>query len=390
MAPFEMEVTKRHALAGRNPKHYGHFRPTPQRYPPYSAGLVPFLWLMRGNIENYRALYELDVDEDREPDLGYETNWVHEAQNQKALLDGFAAHLRKDESLCLFYAKHVPFVEGTGRILIGVGRIKSIGPVIEYRREGDGMRGMVWERPVQHSIRPKGEDGFLMPYYEVLQRSTEDMSLDTERYTAKAPDEHWDEFSFGSELVTHDGAIAALLSMEAALSRVETELGIATRWQREWIHVQLVRLWKVRGPFPGLGAVLSAVGLSRGIFVAHAVQQKAGENRDPWPLVDKAFLAPASVLPRELQKDLKELAPTWKGLPKERRSFLRLLSRFEITVEQAQALYDEGTRKRRGWGGTDREVLQNPYRIYEIGRHDPEGVGCFLLTAVCFLTMRCD
>ena len=25
-------------------------------------------------------------------------------------------------------------------------------------------------------------------------------------------------------------------------------------------------------------------------------------------------------------------------------------------------------------GGTDREILQNPYRIYELSRHDPEGV----------------
>ena len=83
--------------------------------------------MMCENMENYRDLYELDVDESREPDLGYETNWIHEATNQSALLDGFAAHLRKEESLCFFYAKHVPFVEGTGRILIGAGRIRACG-----------------------------------------------------------------------------------------------------------------------------------------------------------------------------------------------------------------------------------------------------------------------
>ena len=42
MAPFEMDQEKRHALATKNPKHYGHFRSTPQRYPAYSAGIVPF------------------------------------------------------------------------------------------------------------------------------------------------------------------------------------------------------------------------------------------------------------------------------------------------------------------------------------------------------------
>src|SRR5690606_15732813 len=100
-----------------------------------------------------------------------------------------------EDSLCLFYAKHVPFVEGTGHILIGVGRIKAMSPLMEFRREGSGMRGMVWERPLQHSIRPRGSDGFLMPYYEMLERSEADPSLDLRPYIANAPEERWDEFS---------------------------------------------------------------------------------------------------------------------------------------------------------------------------------------------------
>ncbi|WP_439868025.1 AAA family ATPase [Pseudomonas syringae] len=374
MAPYEMDQIKRHALANVNKEHYGHFRPTPQRYPAYSAGIVPFRWMMRESIERVGGLLELDVDESREPELGYESTWVHEARNQSSLLDGFAGHLREEDSLCLFYAKHVPFVEGTGRILVGAGRVKQIDKLTAYRQEGEGMPGMLWERPVQHSIRPKGQDGFLMPYQELLVRAGEDATIDLERYTASAPDEHWAEFSYASELVSHDGAIAALLSLDTALSRIESEQGIDTGWQREWLHVELVRLWKVRGPYPGLGAVLSAFGLSRGVFVAHALQQKAGENTDPWPLVDAAFREPVGTLPEELRRDVKELAPTWKGLPPERCAFLRLLSRFEINIEQANSLYEAGARNKRGWGGSDKEILANPYRLFELTRHDPEGV----------------
>lgn len=374
MAPFELELIKRHALASKNPEFYGHFRPTPQRYPAYSAGIVPFRWMMVENMESYRDLYELDVDQEREPELNYKSNWVHEAENQKALLNGFAAHIREGESLCLFYAKHVPFVEGTGRILIGAGRVKNVGELKEYKREGKGMAGMVWERPVQHSIRPKGHDGFLVPYYEILGRAESDPTLDVERYVAKAPDEHWDEFSYGSELVTHDGALGALLVFESTLEQIESDLGISTGWQREWIHDELVRLWKVRGPFPGLAAVLAAFGLSRSVFVAQALQQKAGENKDPWPLVDTSFKSPSSVLPKALHKDLQELAPTWKGLSKERKQYLRLLSRFELSKEQAASLYEDGSRRKNGWISTDGDILQNPYRIYELSRHDPDGV----------------
>ena len=114
-----MDHVKRHALADRDVEHYGHFLPTLQRYPAYSAGVVPFLWMMRENMATYRDVYGLDVDPEREPEFGYQQNWVNEVTNQKSLLDAFAAHIRVDESLCLFYAKHVPFFEGTGRVLVG-------------------------------------------------------------------------------------------------------------------------------------------------------------------------------------------------------------------------------------------------------------------------------
>ena len=374
MAPFEIVQTKHHALAKKSPAHYGHFRPTSQRYPPYSFGVVPFRWMMVEHLSEHQELYELDLDASREPDLGYKTNWVHEVMNQTHLLNGFAAHLQNDRSLCLIYAKHVPFIEGTARVLVGVGHICDIGDIQEYDREGQGMRGMVWERPVQHSLRPKGKDGFLMPYDKLLQLADEDASLDLARYTAMAPSDHWGEFSYASELVTHDGAIGALLAVNTTLERMETELGISVNEQKGWLQQELIRLWKVRGPFPGLGAVLSAFGLSRGVFVAHALQEKAGENADPWPFVGDAFNSPGTVLPIEFHKDLRELAPTWSGLPHERREFLRLLSRFELSKGQAADLYDEGSRRKKGLGGTDREILQNPYRIYELSRHDPEGV----------------
>ena len=58
------------------------------------------------------------------------------------------------------------------------------------------------------------------------------------------------------------------------------------------------------------------------------LQQKAGEHNDPWSLVDQAFAKPAAVLPAALHTDLKELAPTWRGLSPERKAFLTLLSRF--------------------------------------------------------------
>lgn len=377
MAPFELEVLQEHKLAKVSRQYYGHFQPTPQRYAPYSVGIVPFRWMMRSEMSYYAETLGINVDETREPELGgYVSAWVTEAGNQRALLEAFAGHLRKEDSLALIYAKHVPFYEGSERVLIGVGRVRSIGALTPYRREGEGMEGMIWERPVQHSIRPKGEggDGFLMPYPALLKHARENAGVEIERYVAMAPSEHWNEFSYTSELVTHDGAIAALLSMDAALLRLQDEIGMDTSAEREWLHAELVRLWKVRGPYPGLGAVLTAFGVSRGVFVAHALQKRAGENEDPWPAVDAAFKNPAAVLPQTLRNDMKELARTWKGLPSERRRYLKLLSRFELSIEQAQSLYEDDSRRKLGWSEPDGAIIANPYRIYEATRHSPDGV----------------
>ena len=132
MAPFEYVREADHPY-NHGPTH-GHFRRTPLRHLPYSAPVVPFAWMLREAIGSLGKDHQLDVDIEREPDLGFDTPWLQERRNQTALLDCFASHLKPERSLCFFYAKQVPFVEDSpgGRILIGVGRVMHIGGLQEY------------------------------------------------------------------------------------------------------------------------------------------------------------------------------------------------------------------------------------------------------------------
>ena len=116
MAPFAVQDENHHALAAMGVQEFGHFRPTLQHFPPYSAGVVPFFWLMAKNLESTEKSRDLMLIAHAEPKFRRHTNWVTEYNNQRALLDGFSDHLRLEDSLCLFYAKHVPFVEGTSRV----------------------------------------------------------------------------------------------------------------------------------------------------------------------------------------------------------------------------------------------------------------------------------
>ena len=79
-----------------------------------------------------------------------------------------------------------------------------------------------------------------------------------------APDEHFDAYSFGSELLTHDGAVASLVACAATLHRIRGRIEGPWVQALAWIDTQLNRLWKARGPFPGLGPAVSAFGYEWG------------------------------------------------------------------------------------------------------------------------------
>jgi hypothetical protein len=381
MAPFEYTRIANHPY-NRGPEcAHGHFAPTPLRHPPYTAAAVPFAWTLKEEMARLGELYALDVQAEREPDLGFENDWVQDHRNQRALLDCFAGHLRPEESLCFFYAKRVPFVEdyGARRVLIGVGRVQHVGNCVEYDYTTKDLKGklrsVLWERMIQHTIRPDFKDGFLLPYHAAMEKAAADPEYDPGEIAAFTPEDRLLEFSHVSQLVTHDGAIASLLACAEALRRAKS--AVPGPWDRclEWLDHRLGELWKARGPCPGLGAALSAFGLELGTFVGRFVSEKVGENGDPWPLVDKVFADPAKHLPAHLARGVgKTLCAKWKRLADDRRSLLKLLSRFEVSREQATCLYVQEERGNAGIDVADADILANPYLLYEVTRLHPDPV----------------
>jgi len=375
MAPFEYTRMANHPY-NRGPEgSHGHFDETPLRHPPYSAAAVPFAWMLVDEMAKLGEEHALDVQAEREPDLGFENNWIQDHENQRALLDCFAGHLRPEQSLCFFYAKKVPSVEdyGASRVLIGVGRVQHVAPCVEYKYTTkdlkNKLRSVLWERMVQHSIRPDFKDGFILPYHAALQKAAGDPEYDPARIAAFTPDDRLLEFSHVSQLVTHDGAIGCLLACAESLRNAKETL--PGPWDRclEWTDHRLSELWKARGPCPGLGVALSAFGLELGTFVAAAIAGKVGENTDPWPLIDQVFADPTKHLPAHLAKGFgKTLCDKWTRLPNERRNLLKLVSRFELSREQATCLYVKEERVKAGIDASDGDVLANPYLLYEITR----------------------
>lgn len=369
MAPFEIIREISHPYSETNPKTHGHFLPTSFRTPPYSAAAIPFRWMLNEYAWEIADEYELGCNQANEPVLRFSTDWVQDYRNQTALLNTFFSAARQEQSLCFFYAKETPLSEDNRRVIIGVGRVLHVPdePVeYSYSRKGR-VRCVIWDRPIQHSIHPDYKDGFILPYHEILARAEKDRSLDPSEFVAFAPD-RYPEFSYGTEHVTNDGAIEALLTCRSVLEKMKKVIPGKWEVQLEWIDDQLSKIWKLRGAFPGLGSVLRAFGVHHGNFLAYEISSRLDENGDPWPYIDKVFDDPSS-LPEDLAQQLTPtLRKTWKSLPSGRRALLKLLSRFEITNDQAERFYIPAVRKEKRIECSDAELLANPYLLYELDR----------------------
>jgi ATP-dependent exoDNAse (exonuclease V) alpha subunit len=323
--------------------------------------------------------HRIDAYPEREPtdpEWLRRTNWVQDFRNQKAMLAGFFDKVEPERSLCFFYAPQTPLADDSRQTIVGVGRLLSLGNVLEYQYEkSSNVRSMIWDVNLMHSIRPDFEDGFLMPYHDALQFADEHPEYDPSEIIAFVPEDRRSEFSYATEHVTHDGAIASLLVCAASLNKAKGF--ISGPWNKclRWINDRLSELWKMRGPCPGLGAALSAFGVDLGVLIAKELGEKVEENNDPWPLVDKIFLDPEAILSSELASAIGvTIRETWGSLPKERLSLLRLLSRMEISPEQAKIVYVEEERERCGMYCDDNDILENPYLIYELTRYNDDPV----------------
>ncbi|TGE20884.1 AAA family ATPase [Hymenobacter metallicola] len=390
MAPFALERQHAHPYARPNSDTHAHFRPTILRYPAYAAAGLPFRWLMKSFVfndegKNASGLIEEfpleDIDRSYEPQLDFETNWLQDHRNHRVLLDCFWNHIRPQESLVFFYAKQVPLVEDTGRrVIVGVGRVWEVGDLTEYQYDRPAtkapIRSLLWERMVKHSIRPDFADGFILPYHEALAKSEGGIKFDPAEAVAFAPEDRFTEFSYATEHLGPDAAISALLACRNALERAEELFGYDKKRQDTWIDAQLGRLWRLRGAFPGLGAVLAATGLEMGNFIGLLLQEKAGEEGNPWTLWEETLAEPSRHLPASLASNLDDtIRKSWKHKSPERRQFLDLLSRMDLSTDQADILANPEIRDDKGILGTDADFLANPYLVYENTRLTPWAVG---------------
>ena len=369
----------------QNAKTHGHFLETDLIYPPFSFPARPFGWTMlrkgneinNDNINRLTEMYKIDYDPNREPDLGFNTNWVQDAKNQRGIFSAFYRNVQPRKSLVIPYAKQVPFIEDAKRVIMGIGFVESITPPPEHNHNNAGkLRSILWETMIGHSIRDERTDGFELPYREMMSYAEKNPDFDMRSITVFAEDDFFDEFSYATERLSHDAVISVLLQSIKALNIIKN--CIPGNWDEciTWANTRLVEVWKDRGTFPGVGMMLYAMNFNYGILIAEEIKNQTGENESFISKLEQALKEPNKYLSPDVAASIgKTEKEAFINLNGERKSLFWLLSRFSLTLYQALALFNRGF-SYIGYGGkmkqksvyincTDKDMLSNPYIIFE-------------------------
>lgn len=380
LSPFDYDITIKYPYTFVD--ILNHFLPMKLKNPPFSAFTVPFNWLSKRGakrlLEERILPISFELEKEFERDTGIKTDWMNAIENQKMIIEWFYRYIEPEKSLCFFYAKKVPFVEDQNRIIIGVGRVTQIDPYREYDyKEEREYRGIIWERTIHHSIRPDFDDGFLLPYHQALKFAEEnpDVKFDPLELAVYPPKGKVGEFSFVSEHVSSDSAIDVLLSCAESLKKA-MKYGIEGPWEKSlrWINIQLGELWKMRGPYPGMGSALTALGLSLGNFIAWEIANQRSDNEDPWLILESAFKDPENYLSSNLAFEVKEMKDIWDVLQQDEKDLLKLISRFDLSPLQATMILLPEAREEFNLIFEDKDILENPYQIFEKTRHTVDPV----------------
>lgn len=367
MSPVPISRTTIHPYKTyRYPTHQ-HFLPTEITYPAYSFPARPFAWLMRENIESKKTQYNIDYRQEREPILRFPTMWVQDAENHRAIFDYFYSDVVPNESLCIAYAKQVPFVEDARRVIVGIGHVKKIVPAVEHNHTEEGsLRSMVWETMVCHSIRDDHTDGFVIPYQQMMEYAKGHPDFDMASITVFAPDDAFDEFSYATEHVSYDAVIDVLQSCIKAFGIINNCLDDDYSNVLDWLNRQLAQVWHDRGAFPGLGAMLCALEIPQGVLIAKRIQDSLNDGEDIWQALDLVMTNPQKYLEPVLAQAITPIVQkTWKNLSQQRQTLFKLLSRLSLSIDLARVLFYENEREKQGIICSDQEIIENPYVLYE-------------------------
>ena len=112
-----------------------------------------------------------------------------------------------------------------------------------------------------------------------------------------------------------------------------------------------------------------ACGVPMGNFISRALGESVKDCDSEWSAWFSLLESPHEHLPTELVRHVgSTIALAWKTMPEKQRTFLELLSRVDLTPEQAKVLAIPEERRAFGIDIEDSDFIRNPYLLFEATR----------------------
>jgi ATP-dependent exoDNAse (exonuclease V) alpha subunit len=387
---FSREFRHPHNKSKNSTNPHRVLQPTVHEIPPFCATAVPFWWMLSKNLDEIRTLYP-DIPRDQAPN--FNTAWVYTKETQNALLNKFFDPVKENNSLAILYIKGPnPLDEDSRRLIAGIGLIKKKSGILTYTTTAD-YTYPIWDRLLAHGIRmdENESEGILLPYHEYLELP-EDFTIRTKdgkkgKYElideikltlqeTASREEVIDEFTYGSSWVNDSSVLVVLGKLRSIIERIKEHGIVRGYWDNHllWIDRQLGKVKEGMGPFPSFANALIALGFLYGHALEDDMrkQGKLTPKGDPWETWEEVIFGRINLGNRVYQGDLPHFRDMWLNESEERKSLLKLLSRFELTDRQIKNWFDPALRKKFAYEVNDAHVLENPYIMAEDDPGDKE------------------
>lgn len=269
-------------------------------------------------------------------------------------------------SLVFYYANYsnpLSEEEHPRYLLVGVARIKEIAPIYFYEscspRTLERYKGFIWQRGVT-SDYPM--NGVRLPYHRYVDQP------DQLRKFAVTP-ENVGLCKYATRQVSDDDALALLEQLVEAVRIVRDDLkDNSENWSQriEWLEQLIAQLWRSRGAYPGIPAVLDYLGLNEAIsgfreFVNNGKEQDAVGQVRGFISGKSDSIAGVSPLKTDLPAIRREIR---LELEDRLELFIETFGRCALNAAQVAAIVDE-RREGVGIAASLDEIHANPDLIAE-------------------------
>lgn len=347
-------------ITHRDPVGREYLLPVPEDIPPYTCTPAPYYWLREENIRDICLQENFILEGPRNQNK--QQGWVTEPKRQKEMLKLFWGKLSPSQSLIFYYLRPgVPLDEDARRVIVGVGRLKQVGPQLYFgNTDPNGDMYPLWSRAISQNYP---DEGVRLPYQEYLAAGHDPTDI-----VCRLPNGLIPYFSFVAEHVSDDVAVGVLERLLQCVSKVRDDGLVEGDWDQSllWLNDALAEVWIGRGPYPGIGSVLQYLGCRRGTtYQRFELPALLRDGEDPWAHTMAVLEGRIDPLNREYEADFLNAQRRWRVFSPARRELLSTLVRFELTELQIERVANPDARAKAGISVSEDDIVANPYLLYE-------------------------